>query len=101
MTEVEVILAMNKAKDECPPAVNEALEKLYEERETLLLEVSKLRPVADAAWNLCARSEIDSVEVGKLREALAATDRRHHAPMCPANHYHAGAKPRGLCSCGA
>lgn len=28
-------------------------------------------------------------------------DKRHHAPMCPANHYHGQRAPTGQCSCGA
>lgn len=29
------------------------------------------------------------------------TDDHHHAPMCPANHYHGQRAPVGRCSCGA
>jgi hypothetical protein len=28
-------------------------------------------------------------------------DNRHHAPLCPANHYHYQRKPTGPCACGA
>lgn len=29
------------------------------------------------------------------------TDKLHHAPMCPANHYHGQRAPTGRCTCGA
>ena len=36
------------------------------------------------------------------RQGLAIPfDKLHHAPMCPANHYHRQRQPSGWCSCGA
>lgn len=34
-------------------------------------------------------------------EGLVTFDDLHHAPMCPANHYHYQRLPNGPCSCGA
>lgn len=46
--------------------------------------------------------ETDSEALDRVRAAYAnATDDHHHAPMCPANHYHGQRPPSGNCSCGA
>lgn len=44
----------------------------------------------------------DSMALDQIRAAWAElTDDHHHAPMCPANHYHGQRAPTGACSCGA
>lgn len=44
----------------------------------------------------------DEDALDQIRAAWAAvTDKLHHAPRCPANHYHGGRAPTGRCSCGA
>lgn len=46
--------------------------------------------------------ETDAEALDKVRAAFAAvTDNHHHAPMCPANHYHGMRAPTGPCTCGA
>lgn len=38
----------------------------------------------------------------RVRASFAeATDDHHHAPLCPANHFHGGRAPTGQCNCGA
>lgn len=34
-------------------------------------------------------------------EGLFHYDNWHHAPLCPANHFHGGAAPSPFCTCGA
>jgi hypothetical protein len=44
----------------------------------------------------------DEEALDKIRAQWAKlTDRLHHAPLCPANHYHGARAPTGGCSCGA
>jgi hypothetical protein len=44
----------------------------------------------------------DEQALDQVRAAYAeATDRSHHAPLCPANHYHGMRAPTAPCSCGA
>ena len=44
----------------------------------------------------------DEAALDQIRAAFAeAADNLHHAPLCPANHYHGTRAPTGLCSCGA
>ena len=46
--------------------------------------------------------ETDAEALDKIRASFAeATDDHHHAPLCPANHYHGMRAPTGHCSCGA
>jgi hypothetical protein len=46
--------------------------------------------------------ETDAEALDKIRAKFAAvTDNHHHAPMCPANHYHGMRAPTGGCTCGA
>jgi hypothetical protein len=40
---------------------------------------------------------LDSIRAQNAR----LTDDHHHAPLCPANHYHGARAPTGQCSCGA
>jgi hypothetical protein len=70
----------------------------------LLNENEKLLAVVGAAYDVLEvnvlRGHRNSVEE-VLRKSLEALDTRHHAPMCPANHYHGTRKPTASCSCGA
>ena len=44
----------------------------------------------------------DEEALDQIRASFAeATDTLHHAPLCPANHYHGKRAPTGPCSCGA
>lgn len=44
----------------------------------------------------------DAEALDQIRGRFAEyTDKLHHAPMCPANHYHGTRAPTGPCSCGA
>jgi hypothetical protein len=44
----------------------------------------------------------DGDALDQVRAAYAkATDNLHHAPRCPANHYHGMRAPTGPCTCGA
>lgn len=44
----------------------------------------------------------DQEALDNIRRAWANySDQRHHAPMCPANHYHGQRAPVGPCNCGA
>ena len=44
----------------------------------------------------------DQEALDLIRAAWAKlTDKRHHAPMCPANHYHGMKAPTYTCTCGA
>ena len=46
--------------------------------------------------------ETDQDALDQIRAAWAKlTDKRHHAPMCPANHYHGQRAPTYDCTCGA
>lgn len=77
--------------------------KLRIENLKLTLQNERLRLVAGLAYDVlheAVRSQETEVQ-GMLRRALAELDRRHHAPMCPANHFHGGKKPRAACDCGA
>lgn len=44
----------------------------------------------------------DAEALDQIRGRFAeATDDLHHAPACPANHYHGMRAPTGECTCGA
>lgn len=44
----------------------------------------------------------DEEALDEIRRRFAnATDHHHHAPMCPANHYHGQRAPTDDCTCGA
>lgn len=44
----------------------------------------------------------DEKALDKIRAQWAGlSDKHHHAPMCPANHYCGTCAPTGPCSCGA
>lgn len=67
----------------------------------------KLRRLAALAVNqLSGGSVFDQTVTGtQLREAalragLFALDDLHHAPACPANHFHQMRLPSGRCTCG-
>lgn len=48
------------------------------------------------------RGKSDGEALDEIRRKLALlTDPFHHAPMCPANHYHGERVPTGACTCGA
>ncbi len=49
-----------------------------------------------------AEGKTDAEALDIVRAEYAQmTDDLHHAPMCPANHYHGKRAPTGPCSCGA
>lgn len=51
---------------------------------------------------LKGEGETDYEALDKIRMQLAEImDKSHHAPLCPANHYHGMRAPTGPCSCGA
>jgi hypothetical protein len=51
---------------------------------------------------LIGEGETDEEALNKIRAQYAEiVDKLHHAPMCPANHYHGRRAPTGPCSCGA
>lgn len=44
----------------------------------------------------------DQEALDQIRAAWAEySDKLHHAPACPANHYHGKRAPTGRCNCGA
>lgn len=44
----------------------------------------------------------DTEALDQIRARFANDhDRLHHAPLCPANHYHGSRAPTGECNCGA
>lgn len=44
----------------------------------------------------------DTEALDQIRAKWAElTDKLHHAPMCPANHFHGQRAPTGPCTCGA
>ncbi len=45
-------------------------------------------------------TDAEALDVIRAKYA-EATDTLHHAPLCPANHYHGQKAPTGKCSCGA
>jgi hypothetical protein len=46
--------------------------------------------------------ETDQEALDQIRAAWANySDKLHHAPMCPANHYHGQRAPTYRCTCGA
>ena len=56
----------------------------------------------DMTVALKGEGETDGEALDKIRARYAElTDHLHHAPMCPANHYHGQRAPSGPCSCGA
>jgi phosphotransferase system HPr-like phosphotransfer protein len=51
---------------------------------------------------LKGEGESDEEALDAVRAQWAKlTDKLHHAPMCPANHYHGKRAPTGGCTCGA
>lgn len=62
-------------------------------------KIERLNKVILAVWDALDISDLATLR--SLRKELAALDNLHHAPMCPANHYHGMRKPTGPCSCGA
>lgn len=51
---------------------------------------------------LIGEGKTDAEALDKIRAQLAEmTDTLHHAPLCPANHYHGKRAPTGPCTCGA
>jgi hypothetical protein len=44
---------------------------------------------------------MDAVEKAAVTLGIIFFDDLHHAPMCPANHYHKQRMPTGPCNCGA
>jgi hypothetical protein len=51
---------------------------------------------------LIGEGKTDAEALDKIRAQYAEIiDNLHHAPMCPANHYHGTRAPTGACSCGA
>ena len=51
---------------------------------------------------LKGEGKTDEEALDLIRAAWAKlTDKLHHAPMCPANHYHGQRAPTYRCTCGA
>lgn len=44
---------------------------------------------------------MDQVERLAVEHGVIVFDKFHHAPMCPANHFHRKRMPTGPCTCGA
>jgi hypothetical protein len=91
------------AAEETAKLVGTEAKKLRIENLKLTLQNERLRLVAGLAYDVLAeKPSVQNTEMqGLLQRALADLDRRHHAPMCPANHFHGGKKPRAACDCGA
>lgn len=73
-----------------------------------LTELPALRRLAALAVNALAGSSAFDLPVTgeRLREAaikagLFEFDALHHAPLCPANHFHQRRLPTGPCTCEA
>lgn len=45
--------------------------------------------------------QIDAIEMAAIELGIIHFDDYHHAPLCPANHWHKARMPTGPCSCGA
>ena len=68
----------------------------------------RLRKLAALAINELNGGTIFDVKVDgallcelAIKEGLFLLDELHHAPACPANHYHKQRLPTGRCTCGA
>ncbi|MDD2775553.1 MAG: hypothetical protein PHU06_06330 [Gallionella sp.] len=86
----------------------EDLSKITAERDAAIAERDALKLVSALALNkLCGQTVFDKdfkpEELKKvaIERGLFVFDNFHHAPMCPANHFHQQRIPTGECSCGA
>jgi hypothetical protein len=43
----------------------------------------------------------EQLRTAAIKENLYQLDEHHHAPRCPANHFHQKRLPIGRCTCGA
>lgn len=64
-----------------------------------LLNVARGRFFFDAPRD--ASAELDAFEIVAVQMGILTFDERHHAPKCPANHFHHTRMPDGPCTCGA
>lgn len=70
--------------------------------------ISALRKLAALAINHMCGAPVfhkqvsgDQLREAAIREGLFVLDDLHHAPACPANHWHKKRLPTGRCTCGA
>ena len=75
--------------------------RLNGESMTFWIMVFKTRHM-EAAIAFKGEGTTDQEALDQIRAEFAnLTDDWHHAPLCPANHYHGKRAPTGPCSCGA
>lgn len=48
-----------------------------------------------------ARQRAEQIRDLAIEQGIIAFDDLHHAPCCPANHFHQRRMPTGRCTCGA
>jgi len=76
--------------------------------ETTASQIARLRKLAALAINELTGGTIFDIKVDgamlrelAIKEGLFELDGLHHAPACPANHFHQMRLPTGRCTCGA
>lgn len=99
---------MNEAPPGCRLGIAEDIEHDPEHRRQRAIArwmVGRLLNVARGSYFFDEpadrEKELNMIEQWGLEQGIIAFDEWHHAPKCPANHFHHQRMPDGPCTCGA